>query len=147
MQKNRVWTASLIVGILAVVSMPLMAQPPGRGPGGARMYNKATEVTVKGTVEAVQEYTGRGRGMMPGVHVTLKTADETLDVHLGPKSFLDSQHLNLAKGDEIEVTGSRMTMGGQEALIARIVKQGDKTFTLRDEQGIPKWAGAGRRGY
>jgi hypothetical protein len=147
MQKNRVWRTSLILGTLALVSAPLIAQPPGRGPGGERMYKKSTEVTVKGTVEAVQELTGRGRGMMPGVHVTLKTADKNLDVHLGPKSFLESQHLNLAKGDEIEVTGSRMTMGGQEALIARIVKQGDKTVTLRDEQGIPKWAGAGRRGY
>jgi hypothetical protein len=41
--------------------------------------------------------------------------------------------------------GSRITYEGKPAIIAAEVKKGDEVLRLRDEKGIPVWAG--RRGH
>lgn len=108
------------------------------------MYNPATETTVKGTVEEVRRVSGP-RGGPGGTHLILKTDKETLEVRLGPTTFLEKEKFTFAKGDQIEVTGSKVKIEGADALIAREVKKGGKTLTLRDAQGVPAWSG-GRRG-
>ena len=83
---------------------------------------------------------------MMGTHLTLKTADSTIEVVLGPSSFISGRGFSFTKGDEVEVTGSRVTMAGTESLIAREVVKGGKTLTLRDKTGKPEWSGmTGRR--
>ena len=116
----------------------------GRGQGAGQMYNPATETTIQGTVEEVKQIPGP-RGGPGGTHLTVKTDRETLDVHLGPTTFLEKQNFTFAKGDQIEVMGSKVKIEGADALIAREVKKGGKTLTLRNAQGVPAWSG-GRRG-
>ena len=116
----------------------------GMGQGSGRMYNPATETTVKGTVEEVKQIPS-ARGASSGTHLILKTDKETLKVHLGPTAFLEKEKFTFAKGDQIEITGSKVKIGGADALLAREVKKGDKTLTLRNAQGVPAWSG-GRRG-
>jgi hypothetical protein len=116
----------------------------GRVQGAGRMYNPATETTVKGTVEEVKQVSGP-RGGPGGAHLILKTDKETLEVRLGPTAFLEKEKFTFTKGDQIEVTGSKVKIEGANALIAREVKKGGKTLTLRDAQGVPAWSG-GRRG-
>ena len=70
---------------------------------------------------------------------------ETLEVRLGPTTFLEKEKFTFAKGDQIEVTGSKVKIEGADALIAREVKKGGKTLTLRDAQGVPAWSGGRRR--
>lgn len=111
------------------------------GPAG-RNYDPATVTTVNGTVEAVERGPGGGG---QGVHVRLKTADGTTEVHLGPAWYLEEQKLSVAKGDTLEVTGSKRQVNQASFLIARSVKKGGAEFTLRDESGVPRWAGARRR--
>ena len=50
-----------------------------------------------------------------------------------------------AKGDQIEVVGSRVKFGDADVLLAREVQKDGKTLVLRDANGIPKWSRA-RRG-
>ena len=117
-----------------------------RGPGAGRqgmMYDPATETTLKGTVEQVKSVTGRHG--WHGTHLLLKTADKTLDVHLGPESFLQEKGFNLSKGDQVEVIGSTASLRSGEALIAREVKKGGETLVLRNAQGIPQWSRSRRR--
>ncbi len=118
----------------------------GWGPGEryGRLYNPATVETLSGEVTRVDRFMP-GRGMGYGVHLNLKTATETIDVHLGPSWYVEQQGLVFAPGDKVEVTGSRITYQGKPAVIAREVKKGDKVLQLRDAQGVPAWAGAGRR--
>ena len=104
-----------------------------------RMYDPASETTLKGTVEAV---TQQARGQMMGTHLTIKTAEETREVMLGPAQFITSKGFAFVKGDAIEVTGSRITMGAIEFVIAREVVKDGKTLTLRNKTGTPQWAGA-----
>lgn len=134
----------IALALLGLLVLPFAYAQRGPGPGQrARMYNPATEATVKGTVEEVKTITGR-RGWN-GTHLTLKTEDKTFDVHLGPSSFLKDKGFSFAKGEQIEVTGSKTEFGGSEAIIAREVKKDGKTLVLRNTQGIPQWSRGWRR--
>lgn len=140
---NRV---NLIAGfaLLCLMVLPFAYAQQGPGPGQrTRMYDPATETTVKGTVAEVNNVTGRHG--WNGTHLTLKANGKTIDVHLGPSAFLKEKEFNFAKGDEIEVTGSKATYGNSTAIIAREVKKGGKTLVLRNAQGIPEWSGGWRR--
>jgi hypothetical protein len=132
------------VALAALVSMPALAQRRMGGPNGFPRYDPKTETTVKGTVEDVKESPSPGGGMRTGLHVTLKTDTGSMDIHLGPADYWKKNGLELAKGDSIEVTGSKTMVDKQEAVLAREVKKGDKTVTLRNAQGIPAWS-QGRR--
>ena len=137
-------TVMVIAAAVIVWAVPsAYCQGMGGGKGGGRIYNPSTETTVNGTVEQVRTISGeRGWG---GTHLDLKTESGTFDVHLGPSAFLSSKGFQFAKGDQVEVTGSKVTFQGHEAIIAREVKKGGKVLTLRNAQGIPEWSG-GRRG-
>lgn len=128
--------------LLLFLAMP-SAVAQMRGSNSAmRNYDPKTETTVTGTVEKVKQVAGRHG--WNGTHLTLKTESGTLDVHVGPETYIASQGFSFAAGDKVEVLGSKVTVGDGDALIAREIKKGDKTLVLRNAAGIPQWAG-GRR--
>jgi hypothetical protein len=106
-----------------------------------RHYDPKTEVTFTGTVESV-EHMGYANMRGNGIHLTVKSANETSDVHLGPAALIEGK-MTFKKGDTVQITGSKVPMMGKTAVIAREVKKGDQVLTLRDEKGVPVWA---RRG-
>jgi hypothetical protein len=126
-----------------------MGQGMGQGQMGQGMhYDPSTVVTVKGTVQEVQQETApAGHQQMGGmgVHLVLKTDKETETILVGPQGFLTQKNFSFSNGDKIEVTGSKVKYGDTEAIIAREIKKGDQTLTLRNEQGIPLWSGRGRQ--
>jgi hypothetical protein len=127
------WAAGSAVAL--AVAFPSLAQ---QGP----RYDPKTEVTINGTVEDAKEIS-KGGGQA-GMHALVKTASGTVDVRLGPADFWKSHGFELAKGDSIQVTGSKVKSGDSEILIAREVRKGDKAVTLRDSSGVPAWS-RGRR--
>jgi len=116
----------------------------GMGSGYSRMYDVKTVETVSGEVTAVEHFTPT-KGMGHGIHLALKTATENLPVHLGPMWFVERQDVKIEKGDKVEVKGSRITFDGKPALIAATVTKGDMILLLRDDSGIPLWAGWRKR--
>jgi DNA/RNA endonuclease YhcR with UshA esterase domain len=132
----------IIVAAIAFAVPAAYAQGVARR-GRGRLYVPSAETTVTGTVAEVNTIPGR-RGQT-GTHLDLKTESGTLDVHVGPSAFLAAKHFTFAKGDRIEVTGSKVMHQGHEAIIAREIKMNGKTLTLRNAQGIPEWAGGWRR--
>lgn len=116
-----------------------------RGPRGfgARHYDPKTVTTLSGEVVAVDQ-TGRGR-RCGGVRLEVKTAEGTTPVRVGPSWFLEEQGLQIAPGDKLEITGSKVAFGGKPGLVAQVVKKGELAVALRDIQGVPVWAGRGRR--
>jgi len=129
----RRWAAGSAVAL--AVAFPAIAQ---QGP----RYDPKTEVTIDGTVEEAKEIS-KGGGQA-GMHALVKTASGTFDVRLGPADFWKRHGFELAKGDSIQATGSKVKSGESEILIAREVRKGDKTVTLRDASGVPAWS-RGRR--
>jgi DNA helicase TIP49 (TBP-interacting protein) len=104
------------------------------------MYNPATVESISGEVVAVNRIAPM-KGMSNGIHVQLKTNKETISVHLGPVWFIERLDAQIEKGDSIEIKGSRVTVAGKPAIIAAEVKKGDAFMILRDNSGIPAWAG------
>src|ERR1043165_4714483 len=113
-RKRNILIATLVT-LVAAVSIGVAA-PPGFGWRGSRgwavdgnygrLFDPKTVVTIHGTIASLTEVTPM-RGMGMGVHLMLKTEAETVDVHLGPVWYLESQDADLKAGDTIEVRGSR----------------------------------------
>jgi hypothetical protein len=128
------------VGILAAASVPWAAGPrAGSRPERVVRYDLATEATVSGTIQHI-EHAGIARREMGGTHLTLNTGDQAWEVRLCPRRYLAKENFTLSEGDRIEVTGSRVRFHEQDAILARVVKRGDRALVLRDRQGRPEWS-------
>ena len=151
---KRLLTMGLVVAFIAVAGF-VYAGPgrgccgngpgmgDGAGPGAGRWFDPAKAETVHGQVVSVEQVASP-RGPGAGVVVNLNTGKETLAVHLGPSWFLEKQDMKIAAGDALDITGVKTVRRGQDVFLAAEVKKGDAVLKLRDEQGIPVWAG-GRR--
>lgn len=128
--------AALAAGPVAAADAPAQAR---------RGYDPAKAETVRGEVVSVDRTVPRPDGGT-GVHVQLRTEDGPLTVRLGPAWWIDEQKLALAKGDTIEVRGSRVAGAEPPALVAATVRKGERVVKLRDETGAPAWRGRGGRG-
>ena len=141
-------TLMMIVLFFSITSIALASPWQGwQGSGGwgmkskyQRNYDPATVETRIGEVVSVDQITPV-QGMYNGIHCTLKTSTETVSVHLGPSWYIERLDTRILPGDNIEVTGSRVTIQGQPAIIAAQIKKGDMLLTLRNNQGIPAWSG------
>lgn len=137
----------VIMGCLVMLAASSWAQP-ARGPGGrgggihyGMMWNAGAVTTFSGEVTSVEKYTpGRG-GPSYGLRLNLKTDKESLPIILGPAWYIEQQHFSIAPKDRVEVKGSRVTIRNQPTVLAAEVKKGDKILKLRDDRGIPLWAG------
>jgi hypothetical protein len=135
--------ALFVAGFVSVAG----AQSAPGGRHGSPMYDAKTETTITGSVESIENITGtggRGRRRMGGTHLVLKTEKDAVEVHVGPTAYLAEKGITLAKGDGLEILGSQVTVEKESFVIARQIKKGDKTWTLRDASGRPAWSGRGR---
>ena len=150
-RKKIAWVGIAIAAFLMVfASVPFAQAWRGwRGSGGwgagsayQRMYDPRTVETISGKVESVEKFKPM-KGMHSGIHLMVKTVKETISVHLGPEWYIARQDMKFAKGDAVQVTGSRLTFDGKPAIIAREVKKvkNGGTLVLRNEAGVPEWAG------
>jgi hypothetical protein len=105
-----------------------------------QMYNTQSIETITGEVASVDKITPY-RGMSGGVHLTVKTANGMVPVHLGPAWYINNQEIELVKGDKITVKGSKIDFQGKPTIIASEVIKGDHVLKLRDENGFPAWSG------
>ncbi len=107
------------------------------------MNRKTAELQLPGRTGS-RRTSGRAvaRGFS-GTHLVLNTDTGNLIVHLGPSSYISAEGFSLAKGDALEIIGSKVKLNGQDVLLAREVKKDGKVLTLRDAKGFPM----GSRGH
>jgi len=141
---------------VALVAVSLSAQQGfGRmgGSGGARgegrgMYDPAQAEVITGEIVTVKDVEFNS-GKMMGTGVELKSDGQTVLVYLGPHMYVDLQNVRINVGDNVVIKGVRALLNGQQAVIAGEVRKGDEVLRLRDDNGVPLWAGnrqGGRRG-
>ena len=109
------------------------------------MYNPNTVETIRGKVVRTNAFTPMS-GMGQGMQLLVRTGDQTVPVHLGPSWYIDNQGFQVAPGDEVKVTGSRVNFAGGPAMMASLVRHGGKVLKLRENNGIPAWSGWNRQG-
>ena len=120
--------------LAAVLSFMLVPGVRAHRSSKAAAYDAASEVSISGMLA---QPPSRGRN---GLHLTLEeSSGEMVDVRTAPSSYLASRGFTLAEGDEVEVTGSKMTVRGQTFLVARELTKSGRTVDLRDRAGKPLW--------
>lgn len=100
-------------------------------------YDASGEVKLKGTVEDIREVPGD----YEGTRLLVKTDTGTVLVHVAPEAFLKEIDTTFKKGDEVQVVGAKLAGAPEEEVLAREITVGNNTCTLRDDKGVPVWAG------
>jgi len=106
-------------------------------------YNTATVVDTTATVTAIREVPKTDP--LDGLCLTVKTEIsgvfkiETFDVYVGPADFVKAFEITFAKGDKIQVIGSKVNVDGVEIVLAREISRQQITTILRDKSGEPFW--------
>jgi hypothetical protein len=117
---------------LAIVFVAISAFPQA-----LPKYDPATETKLTGVVEELKFLPPTGG--KPAAFLVVKDGQETVQVFLCPKSFLDNVGATFKPEDKIEVTGSKVKQDGADLILAREVVKGDDTLTLRFKDGKPAW--------
>lgn len=122
-----------VIAVVFVLCAGAFAQKP------LPKYDMKTEFTLKkAIVQEVKEVTlsnGQNR-----FRLIVKVGTETYEVCLCPKAFLEMMDSTFAKGDEVDITGSKVQEGDNTIILAREVVKGDNTLVLRDKTGEPAWS-------
>ncbi len=98
-------------------------------------YDKSTEAKVKGVVDEVKTAADKI------VHLTLNTDKGPLDVVVAPEKFLQDMEITFAKGDNLEILGSQVSIDGTAVMLAREVTRNGDIMVMRDDKGKPVWVG------
>ena len=136
MTQRVAWIQALVV--LTLISPSLTAQAQTGGSATGRMtpfhYEMSQEVTLNGTTLAVLPIAANGT--MKGAHLILASPTGLVDVSLGIYALLGNGALSVAIGQPVEVTGVLKSAKGGQVLLARTVKVGERTYTIRNEHGL-----------
>jgi hypothetical protein len=131
-----VFTAVAVVLVLSAGAFAQKALPK---------YDLKTEITLKkAIVQDVKEVTlpnGQNR-----FRLIVTEGGNTWEVCLCPKAFMEMLDTSFAKGDEVEVTGSKVQDGENTLILAREVVKGQNTLVLRDKKGEPVWSWMEKKG-
>lgn len=109
-------------------------------------YDVDREVTIEGQIEDLRfenRYEGKGNFLV--LLVKEKGSGELMEVETAPAWFFRT---DIHKGERIRLTGSltEERKDGRKLVMARELKLGNQTITLRDRRGFPTWSrGQGRR--
>ena len=98
-----VFRIPLFLLILAALLAPRAASGAQTSPADPR-YDPGTTVAFDGLVTETREVP-KGNPMR-GLHLTVDTGKESIDVYLAPAEYMKLFNFTFAKGDRIEVTGS-----------------------------------------
>jgi hypothetical protein len=132
-------TAFVLAACLVPLSVvPVSAQKTQANAASPPKYDLKTEAKMKGIVEELK-LPPKGSEKV-AAHLLMKNGTDTLDVYLCPGSFLQDMGISFSKGDEIALTGSKITQDGADLILAREVVKGTDTLLLRDEKGNPVWS-------
>jgi DNA/RNA endonuclease YhcR with UshA esterase domain len=132
-------TFSSVISCLWLISIAAFASQTQSASGAPPKYNAATEGKFQGTVEQVVDRvcpvsSGLGSHLLLGL-----SNGKTIEVHVAPTEFMNAYELVFTKGDQIDVTGSKVTFEGVETVFAREIKRGKDIFVFRDQEGNPAW--------
>ncbi|MGH9775091.1 MAG: hypothetical protein ACRD50_09110 [Candidatus Acidiferrales bacterium] len=97
----------------------------------AARYNKSTEVTMLGTLQAIQVQ--KDVAKLRGTYLLVQSIPLTLEVHMGmqtPKS------IPFSVGDTLQITGSLVQIDGRQILLAREVRSSSQMVLVRNGNGI-----------
>lgn len=128
----------LLVGLFLVASLTTgFSQDAPTTDHGAPKYDLQTESKKKGIIDEVKLLTLGSRKDF--VQLVVKSGEEKLSVFVCPKPFQDEMGITFTKGDDIEVTGSKVKQEQADVILARELVRGTDTLMFRDDKGKAVW--------
>lgn len=134
---------SIFTLVLTGVSWGQTGPREGKGGESGGQYNPKTVVTVSGVVVSKTQPSVQ-QGLPYLVYLTLETEKGQIAIFLGPNLYVDQLPVKIKALDKIQVTGSKVMLGGKTVILAAEVKKGDQVLKVRDLHGVPLWSGGGR---
>ena len=129
----RMWLGSAVfTGALLLVAFAGAQQQTPAAEANLTLYDMSRETTLTGKVIS---YTAESSAPPVGAHVSIQTVYGPVDVHLGSAKLLEQNHLTLAVGDAVQVTGEVIYFGQVSTFAARMIANGSQSVTLRNTKG------------
>lgn len=101
-----------------------------------RLFNPSQVYTVRGTVTSL-DYFQPAPGAADGVRLRLNTPQGYVIAYAGPAEFLRRHGVMFQPGEQVTLTGSRVTIFGRPSLMVSRIEAGGKTLDLYTTQGRP----------
>ncbi len=137
--------ACLVIGsaVAAAVLLSTAAAQQRSSPVSPRptAYDTTLETRLQGTVLS---YTEDSPLPPIGAHVTVRTSGGTVEVHLGPASYLRANHFSLSVGDSVTFVGASVRVNNGDVFLARVVQKGDQFIVIRSLRGYLQTTAAAR---
>jgi len=136
-----VWLNKLLfpLAVAGILTPAAFSQAPPK-PTSPK-YDRATETTLKGTVEELRLVPPSGA--KPVAYLLTQTgpdkSKDTIQVFLCPKSFLDDLGIAFKVDESIQIIGSKVKQDGEDLILAREVVKSGETLTFRFQDGKPAW--------
>jgi hypothetical protein len=139
----RFWTSVVLI-CMAPLLMALASSSGQEGTAAAddARYDATSAIDVILVIADIRQVPAGSP--LPGAHLLMrpesaKANSETTDVYLAPDDYLKDFNCQFAKGDRLQVKGSKIKFRGASVVLAREVRRGSTTIYLRDDQGSPYW--------
>ena len=132
-RRNKHLSFVLVMAFAVVFNLSAVAQQPP-----PPKYDLHSEAKIKGTVEELKLPTSESKKAI--AELALKSDSGTVEIYLCPKAFLAEMGITFDKGDELEVTASKIKQASGDLFLAREVVKGNDTIVLRDDKGNPVWS-------
>ena len=127
----------LLRTILILSSLLALFSALSWGQASKPKYDPATEVHFsKATVVDIKLIPENGKSDQ---HLIVKVGEQTYEICLCPKSFTDTMGFEVVRGDQLEITGSKVKTDAGEVVLAREIVKGNNTLVIRDKKGEPAW--------
>lgn len=130
---------SLVLGgVLAGLAIVWIATTAAKPAPDTPRYDPDREYTLKGTV--VETRTHSSTVGYEDMHLMLDTGHGVFEVHLAPVAFLTERGVLPAKGDEIQITGSKVIWQGADVVVAREIVRTGRVVAVRSADGAQLWS-------
>jgi hypothetical protein len=124
----------VFAGVLACTVVAGAQEKAQTAPARINAYDVARETTLEGTVVSYNASSSAGP---QGAHAVLETASGVVDVHIGNARLLSANHIVLAAGDAVRITGENIAFGSSTVFAARLVQKGSQAVAVRSVHGMP----------
>jgi hypothetical protein len=122
-----------IVALILLLTAAGAQQREAAGSSRPTAYDPSHESVLLGTVVSFTE--GSSRPPL-GAHAMVQTANGTVDVHLGPASYLRSNRFSMTKGESVRLVGVSVPAKEGNVFLARTVQHGTQAIVVRSPRGF-----------
>lgn len=134
----------LLLPFALLCSSAIVTSTSATSPGDAKSnrlpgprYDPDSVISVSGVVVDVREQAEPVA--LQGVHVMLRSERHPVHVFIAPAGFMKAFGFRLAKGDDLQVSGSKVRFDGADLILARQLRKDSEILVLRNDDGAPYW--------